>query len=61
MNSRNRIKRLPLVVMLLATLGLLMPATAFAQQRGHKGGEGVGGHFANPGHLMRMADELELR
>ena len=61
MNSRNQIRRLPLFVMLLATLGLLLPATAFAQQRGHKGGEGVDGHFANPGQLMRMADELDLR
>ena len=53
-------RRLPLLLMLVAALGLLLPATAMAQN-GQRQGERGQGHFTSPRHLMQIADELELR
>ncbi len=51
---------LPLIMMIIAAVGLLLPATAMAQQGpGH--GEKGQGHFTSPRHLMRIADDLDLR
>lgn len=51
--------KFPMVLMLLAALALILPATATAQQ-GPRHQDGGHGHFTNPGHILRAADELEL-
>jgi Spy/CpxP family protein refolding chaperone len=61
MKILNRRPTLALMVMLTAALAMMiLPATAMAQQGpGH--GEKGQGHFTSPRHLMRIADDLELR
>ena len=66
MKIEKMIKKMPLLLVVMALVGLLIPATALAQRgpgpHGPQGGEQMQmqGPFA-PRHLMRMADELELR
>ena len=55
---RIKRRRLPLFLMLVAAACLLLPATVLAQGGPRHGG---GGQMANPGHLMKLADELDLR
>lgn len=47
----------------LIAASLVLPATALAEGgEHHRGGDGMGGgHFHSPGHIMRIADELDLR